>query len=182
MELAFHHITTQKKWTDLTLDDASHEKINEIKRQLKDYHGAANDKTNRPERGLAILFCGPSNADRHAAAALLGQELGLEVYSIHLAALVSKYLGETEKNLDQLFAQAKDRNWILFFDEADALFGRRTDIKDSKDRYANVEASSLLQRIEDFNGLAILATNMKTNIDAAMIRRFRYIIDFPFPG
>ena len=180
MEVAVHHITTQKKWADLILDKTSREQITLLQQQLKEFYGGTADQPTRLRRGVAVLFCGPSKADRYAAAALLGQESRLEVYSINLAAIVSRHMGEPEKNLDQVFARAKDRNWILFFDEADALFGKRTEIKDSKDRYA--EVSYLLQRIEDFNGLVILATNMKANIDAAMIRRFRYIVDISFPG
>ncbi|WP_431214056.1 ATP-binding protein [Puia sp. P3] len=104
-----------------------------------------------------------------------------DVYKIDLSMVVSKYIGETEKNLELLFARAEDKGWILFFDEADALFGKRTSVRDANDKYANQEVSYLLQRIEDFNGLIILATNMKNNIDEAFIRRFNAILRFPFP-
>ena len=95
--------------------------------------------------------------------------------------VVSKYIGETEKNLELLFARAEDKDWILFFDEADALFGKRTNVRDAHDKYANQEVSYLLQRIEDYDGLVILATNMKNNIDDAFLRRFNSVVKFPFP-
>ena len=178
MELAAHHITTGKKWNDLLLDKISGEQLTELKCQLKDL---ISNKQDRRRIGLAILFCGPSPTERKTAAALLGRESGLEVYSINLPEIVSKFIGETEKNLEQVFAQAEGKSWILFFDEADALFGKRSETKDSHDRYANAEISYLLERIQNYSGLAILATNSKNNIDEALIRRFRYIIDFPAP-
>ncbi len=182
MELAVHHITTLKTWTDLKLDNAARELITELQQQLRKDYGVASAKLSRRQIGSAILFNGSSPADGQSAAALLGQEAGKDVYSINLAGIIPKYIGETEKNIDRLFAEAKDRKWILFFDEADALFGKRTETKDSHDRYANEELNYLLQRIGDYNGLVIIATNMKTNIDDAFTRRFRYIVDFPFPG
>ena len=114
-------------------------------------------------------------------ASLLGQVTGKEVYRINLAAVVSKYIGETEKNLEKVFDLAEDKDWILFFDEADALFGKRTGIKDSHDRYANQEVSYLLQRIEEYRGLVVLSTNQKINIDDAFARRFQSVIRFPMP-
>src|SRR6185436_3278807 len=112
---------------------------------------------------------------------VLGNETGKEVFKIDLSMVVSKYIGETEKNLELLFARAEDKDWILFFDEADAIFGKRTSVKDAHDKYANQEVSYLLQRIEEFNGLVILATNLKNNIDQAFIRRFDDIVKFTFP-
>lgn len=113
---------------------------------------------------------------------MLGNETGKDVYKIDLSMVVSKFIGETEKNLELLFARAEDKDWILFFDEADAIFGKRTSVRDAHDKYANQEVSYLLQRIEDFNGLVILATNMKTNIDEAFIRRFNDIVRFSIPA
>jgi len=116
------------------------------------------------------------------AAEVLARELGLLLYRIDLSAVVSKYIGETEKNLRRLFDAADDGGAILFFDEADALFGRRSEVKDSHDRYANIEINYLLQRMESYRGLAILATNMKSALDTAFVRRLRFIVNFPFPG
>jgi SpoVK/Ycf46/Vps4 family AAA+-type ATPase len=116
------------------------------------------------------------------AAEVLARELGLLLYRIDLSAVVSKYIGETEKNLRKLFDAAEDGGAILFFDEADALFGRRSEVKDSHDRYANIEVNYLLQRMESYRGLAILATNMKSALDSAFVRRLRFIINFAFPG
>ena len=116
------------------------------------------------------------------AAEVLAHELQLNLYRIDLSAVVSKYIGETEKNLRRLFDAAEDGGAILFFDEADALFGKRSEVKDSHDRYANIEINYLLQRMEAYRGLAILATNMKSALDTAFLRRLRFIVHFPFPG
>jgi SpoVK/Ycf46/Vps4 family AAA+-type ATPase len=114
-------------------------------------------------------------------ACLLGKATGRDVYKVDLSLVVSKYIGETEKNLARVFDQAQDKNWVLFFDEADALFGKRSDTQSANDRYANQEVSFLLQRIETFDGIAILASNLKDNLDAAFARRFESIIYFPMP-
>lgn len=138
----------------------------------------------RMNRGLGIsaLFAGESGTGKTMAAEVLARELGLLLYRIDLSAVVSKYIGETEKNLRRLFDAADDGGAILFFDEADALFGRRSEVKDSHDRYANIEINYLLQRMESYRGLAILATNMKSALDTAFVRRLRFIVNFPFPG
>ena len=138
----------------------------------------------RMNRGLAIsaLFTGESGTGKTMAAEVIAQELGLSLYRIDLSAVVSKYIGETEKNLRKLFDAAEEGGSILFFDEADALFGRRSEVKDSHDRYANIEVNYLLQRLESFRGLAILATNMKGALDSAFLRRIRFVVNFPFPG
>ena len=138
----------------------------------------------RMNRGLAVsaLFAGESGTGKTMAAEVLARELGLLLYRIDLSAVVSKYIGETEKNLRKLFDAAEDGGAILFFDEADALFGRRSEVKDSHDRYANIEVNYLLQRMESYRGLAILATNMKSALDSAFMRRLRFIINFAFPG
>ncbi len=132
--------------------------------------------------GYRSLFYGLPGTGKTFAAQILGNELNRDVYKIDLSMVVSKYIGETEKNLELLFARAENKNWILFFDEADALFGKRTNVRDAHDKYANQEVSYLLQRIEDYNGLVILATNIKQNIDDAFLRRFNSIIKFPFPN
>ena len=132
--------------------------------------------------GLCVLFAGESGTGKTLAAEVLARRLQLNLYRVDLSAVVSKYVGETEKNLRRLFDAAEDGGVILFFDEADALFGRRTEVKDSHDRYANLEINYLLQRIEAFRGLAILATNLKSQIDTAFLRRLRFVVDFPFPG
>ncbi len=137
----------------------------------------------RMNRGLGIsaLFAGESGTGKTMAAEVIANELHLDLYRIDLSQVVSKYIGETEKNLRRLFDAAEDGGAILFFDEADALFGKRSEVKDSHDRYANIEINYLLQRIETYRGLAILATNMKSSLDSAFMRRLRFIVDFPFP-
>jgi SpoVK/Ycf46/Vps4 family AAA+-type ATPase len=137
----------------------------------------------RHGRGLAInaLFAGPSGTGKTMAAEVLASELRLDLFHIDLSQVVSKYIGETEKNLARLFDAAEGAGSILLFDEADAVFGRRSEVRDSHDRYANIEVSYLLQRMETFRGLAILTTNMKDGIDPAFLRRIRFLVHFPFP-
>jgi len=132
--------------------------------------------------GISALFAGESGTGKTMAAEVIANELRLNLYRIDLSSVVSKYIGETEKNLRQLFDAAEDGGAILFFDEADALFGKRSEVKDSHDRYANIEINYLLQRMEVYSGLAILATNMKSSLDPAFVRRLRFIVPFPFPG
>jgi hypothetical protein len=132
--------------------------------------------------GITVLFAGESGTGKTMAAEVLANDLRLNLYRIDLSQVVSKYIGETEKNLRQLFDAAEDGGAILFFDEADALFGKRSEVKDSHDRYANIEINYLLQRMEAYRGLAILATNMKSALDAAFMRRLRFVVNFPFPN
>ena len=134
-----------------------------------------------PETWLSGLVFGQSGCGKTFTASLLGKVTGKDVYCIDLSMVVSKYIGETEKNLAKVFELAENKDWILFFDEADALFGKRTNIKDSHDRYANQEVAYLLQRIEDYRGLVVLSTNLKSNIDEAFARRFQSVIRFPMP-
>ena len=129
----------------------------------------------------SILFYGSKKSGKYTIATMLANQAGKELYKVDLSKLVSKYIGETEKNLSKIFKQAEDKGWILFFDEADALFGKRTEVKDSHDRYANQEVAYLLQKIEAHNGLVILSSNMKNNIDDAFVRRLNSIINFPLP-
>jgi SpoVK/Ycf46/Vps4 family AAA+-type ATPase len=132
--------------------------------------------------GISALFAGESGTGKTMAAEVIANELDLALYRIDLSAVVSKYIGETEKNLRRLFDAAEQGGAILFFDEADALFGKRSEVKDSHDRYANIEINYLLQRMEAFSGLAILATNMKSALDNAFMRRLRFVVNFPYPG
>jgi AAA+ superfamily predicted ATPase len=132
-------------------------------------------------QGLAALFVGESGTGKTMSADIIAGELGLDLYKIDLSTLVSKYIGETEKNLERVFTEAATSNAILFFDEADAIFGKRSEVRDSHDRYANLEVSYLLQRLEQYEGIVILASNLQTNIDDAFTRRLQFIIEFPFP-
>ncbi|HEY9605887.1 MAG TPA: ATP-binding protein [Allocoleopsis sp.] len=132
-------------------------------------------------KGLNVLFCGPPGTGKTMAAEVIANELQLDLYKIDLSQIVSKYIGETEKNLDRIFTAAQTANAILFFDEADALFGKRSEVKDAHDRYANIEVGYLLQKMEEYEGIAILATNLRQNLDDAFMRRIQVIIDFPFP-
>jgi SpoVK/Ycf46/Vps4 family AAA+-type ATPase len=132
-------------------------------------------------QGLKVLFAGDSGTGKTMAAQVLAAELGLELFRVDLATVVSKYIGETEKNLDRIFNAAEGSNAILFFDEADALFGKRSEVSDSHDRYANIEVAYLLQKMEGYAGAVILATNFRRNIDDAFVRRLDFVIDFPFP-
>ena len=168
---------------NLVIPEELHEQINEIKSWLIHNDKLMNEygMKGKLRQGYRTLFYGPPGTGKTFTARILGAELNKEVYKIDLSMIVSKYIGETEKNLELLFARAEDKGWILFFDEADALFGKRTNVRDAHDKYANQEVSYLLQRIEDYNGLIILATNMKNNIDDAFIRRFNAILKFPFP-
>lgn len=132
-------------------------------------------------RGVIALFAGDSGTGKTMSAEVIAGDLGLDLYTVNLATVVDKYIGETEKNLERIFSEAAGVNAVLFFDEADAIFGKRSDVKDAHDRYANIESAYLLQRLETFDGLAVLATNLRANIDEAFVRRLDAIIDFPAP-
>lgn len=132
-------------------------------------------------KGLAVLFAGPSGTGKTMAAGIIAAELALDMYKIDLSTVISKYIGETEKNLSRIFDEAETSNAILFFDEADALFGKRSEVRDSHDRYANIEVGYLLQRMEEYEGIAILATNFRKNMDDAFVRRLHFTVEFPFP-
>ena len=176
-------VTTALDWDDLVLGPDVLEEIQNIATWLR--HGGTVmqewglGRTIKP--GYRSLFHGPPGTGKTLTATLIGAAVGVDVYRIDLSMVVSKYIGETEKNLANVFDQAQNKNWILFFDEADALFGKRTQTSSSNDRYANQEISYLLQRIEDFPGIVILATNLKANIDDAFARRFQSVIYFPLP-
>ncbi|SKD09009.1 ATPase family associated with various cellular activities (AAA) [Chitinophaga ginsengisegetis] len=177
-------IATELTWNDLVLDESIMVQIRELETWLHHNDQLMNEwgMKHKLKKGYRALFYGPPGTGKTFTASLLGKYTGRDVYKIDLSMVVSKYIGETEKNLETLFAKAADKGWIIFFDEADALFGKRTSVRDAHDKYANQEVSYLLQRIEDFNGLVILATNMKNNIDDAFIRRFNAIIQFQVPG
>jgi hypothetical protein len=132
-------------------------------------------------KGISALFTGPPGTGKTLAAQIMANELGIDLYRIDLSTVVSKYIGETEKNLERIFSEAQASNAILFFDEADAIFGKRSEVKDAHDRYANIEVGYLLQRMEGYDGIAILATNLRANLDEAFTRRLQFIIHFPFP-
>jgi SpoVK/Ycf46/Vps4 family AAA+-type ATPase len=131
--------------------------------------------------GVTILFAGPPGTGKTMAAEVVASELQLDLYKIDLSTVVNKYIGETEKNLGRIFDEASNSNAILFFDEADAIFGKRSEVKDAHDRYANIEVSYLLQRMETYDGVTVLATNLRANLDDAFSRRLQFAIDFPFP-
>jgi len=177
------HLTTEQCWDDLVLEENTRRQIDEIKTWVEMGNTMLDelDLRHKIKPGYRSLFFGPPGTGKTFTAALLGKHTGYDVYRIDLSLIISKFIGETEKNLNKIFDRAENKRWILFFDEADALFGKRTQVKDSHDRYANQEVSFLLQRVEDYTGLVILATNLKSNIDDAFARRFQSIIDFPMP-
>ncbi|WP_019498217.1 AAA family ATPase [Pseudanabaena sp. PCC 6802] len=176
-------IETGLNWEHLILPSATLEQLDEIKHWILYGHILLQDwqMYHKLQPGFTSLFYGSPGTGKTFSACLLGKHCGCDVYKIDLSAIVSKYIGETEKNLAKIFDMAEHKKWILFFDEADALFGKRTKVDDSHDRYANQEISFLLQRIEEFNGVTILASNLKGNIDDAFIRRFQSIVHFPMP-
>ncbi|MGW0522254.1 ATP-binding protein [Crossiella sp. NPDC003009] len=173
-------------WADIVLPPEELTLLHRIAEQVA-HRGRVHEDWGFGERitrglGVTALFSGPSGTGKTMAAEVLARELGLDLYRIDLSAVVSKYIGETEKNLRRLFDAAETGGAILFFDEADALFGKRSEVKDSHDRYANIEINYLLQRMESYSGLAVLATNLRNALDNAFLRRLRFIVGFPFPG
>lgn len=184
-ELA-QRLDAKATWSDLVLPAQETNLLRQIAAQVsqraKVYEEWGFSKKMNRGMGISALFAGDSGTGKTMAAEVIANELRLNLYRIDLSAVVSKYIGETEKNLRRLFDAAEDGGAILFFDEADALFGKRSEVKDSHDRYANIEINYLLQRLEAYRGLAILATNMKNALDAAFTRRLRFIVNFPFPG
>ncbi|NEQ89160.1 MAG: ATP-binding protein, partial [Moorea sp. SIO2I5] len=159
-----------------------HQIADQVNQRRKVYENWGFQRRMNRGMGISALFAGESGTGKTMAAEVIANNLQLNLYRIDLSAVVSKYIGETDKNLRRLFDAAEDGGAMLFFDEADALFGKRSEVKDSHDRYANIEINYLLQRIESYRGLAILATNMKSALDQAFLRRLRFIIEFPFPG
>ncbi len=187
-----HLITKARKieakfhWDDIILSEDARNLLKDACNQMKFRQTVFGDwgfnKRLSYGKGLSMLFSGPPGTGKTMAAQVVANELQLELYKVDIAKMVSKYIGETEKNLEGIFDEAQLSNAILFFDEADAIFGKRTEVKDSHDRHANVETAYLLQRIEDYEGVTILATNFMKNIDDAFLRRFNFVIEFPFPN
>jgi SpoVK/Ycf46/Vps4 family AAA+-type ATPase len=178
-------ITPRHTWDDLVLPPDRLEQLRELRSRAEHSHlvhetwGYGRKVAPRPS--ISALFAGESGTGKTMSAEVIATDLGLALYRIDLSGVVSKYIGETEKNLSVIFEEAHASNAILFFDEADALFGKRSEVKDAHDRYANIEIAYLLQQIEDYDGVAILATNLRQNLDDAFTRRLDFVIDFPFP-
>jgi len=172
-------------WDDLILPEPQKQMLrqlaDQVRHRLKVYETWGFSDKDRRGLGISALFAGGSGTGKTLAAEVLARELALDLYRIDLSTVVSKYIGETEKNLRQVFDAAEEGGVLLLFDEADALFGKRSDVKDSHDRYANIEVGYLLQRMETYQGLAILTTNLKSALDKAFQRRLRFIVNFPFP-
>lgn len=179
-------VTLSFGWGDLVLPPVTLQRVREVAAAIRNRRKVYRDwgmerRVNNPN-GLMVLFAGASGTGKTMTAGVIAREIGLDLYRIDLSAVVSKYIGETEKNLDRIFAAARSANAILFFDEADALFGKRSEVKDAHDRYANIEVAYLLQKMEEHDGVAILATNLSKNMDQAFSRRTHYVVEFPKPG
>ena len=183
MRFPAQRLETGLDWNSLVLPTQALERVNELRTWMSYKDTLLEDwgMRHKLRPGCRALFYGPPGTGKTLTATLLGQITGKQVYRVDLSMVVSKYIGETEKNLAALFDKAEHKDWILFFDEADSLFGKRSQVRDSRDRYANQEISFLLQRIEVFDGLAILASNLSNNVDAAFSRRFEHMIHFPIP-
>ena len=177
-------LETQLDWNDLILSEKTLRQIKELEMWLQHNDHLFKDwgMEKRLKAGYRVLFHGPAGTGKTLTASLLGKYTNKPVYRVDLSTVVSKYIGETEKNLSNLFNKAAHKDWILFFDEADAIFGKRTNVRDAHDKYANQEVSYLLQRVESHPGLIILASNFRDNIDEAFTRRFQSIIAFEMPG
>jgi ATP-dependent Zn protease len=186
LDILAERLEPKAKWRDIVLGEEPKRLLRAIAHQVRQRNTVYEEWgfARRMNRGLGIsaLFAGESGTGKTMAAEVIANDLRLNLYRIDLSAVVSKYIGETEKNLRRLFDAAESGGTILFFDEADALFGKRSEVKDSHDRYANIEINYLLQRMEAYGGLAILATNMKSALDQAFMRRLRFIVNFSFPG
>jgi hypothetical protein len=176
---------TELTFTDLVMPEPSRRQLMELRARIKHrsqvYAGLGFERRLSLGKGLIALFTGSSGTGKTMAAELLAREQGVDLYKVDLSAVVSKYVGETEKNLSRVFAEAEDANAIIFFDEADALFGKRGEVKEAQDRWANMEVNYLLQRVEEYAGVVILASNLRQNIDEAFMRRIHVIVEFPFP-
>jgi AAA+ superfamily predicted ATPase len=172
-------------WDDLVLPPATLRQVKAIAAAIKNqpivYSGWGFERRITSGRGLKVLFAGASGVGKTMTAGVIARDLGLDLYKIDLSGIVSKYIGETEKNLDRIFQAARSSNAILFFDEADALFGKRSEVKDAHDRYANIEVAYLLQKVEEHEGPVFLASNLSKNIDQAFSRRMHYVVEFPLP-
>jgi len=178
-------ITPRYRWEDIVLPVDTkaqlREMVNTVRQKPQVYGEWGFDRKVALGKGLSALFAGESGTGKTMAADIMAGVLGQDLYKIDLSMMVSKYIGETEKNLSRVFSEAETSNAILFFDEADAIFGKRSEVKDSHDRYANIEVSYLLQRMESYDGVVILASNLRGNLDEAFTRRLHFIVEFPFP-
>lgn len=154
---------------------------NYVNQARQDFHDDINSEPSLKVPGITVLFSGPGSTGKTMAAEILARQMKFDLFKIDLSQIVSKYIGETEKNLDKVFELAEGFSGILFFDEADALFGKRTEVKDAHDRFANIETGYLLKKIESFKGIIILTTNLLDNIDDAFVRRLHTVIEFPLP-
>lgn len=183
-EFPAQYLASDLSWDELILAEETSLRIQDLQSWLQYHHTLMVDwgMQRKLNPGFRVLFHGPPGTGKTLTATLLGKYSQLPVFRIDLSMVVSKYIGETEKNLSSLFDKAENKNWILFFDEADSLFGKRTNVRDAHDKYANQEVSYLLQRIESYPGLVILASNFKNNIDEAFLRRFQSVVYFPLPG
>lgn len=184
LDFPARRITTHMVWDDVVLHAQTLQQVGDLATWLEHHKRFEDDENLRRKvkPGYRVLFYGPSGTGKTLTAALLGKQHQREVYRIDLSQVVSKYIGETEKNLEGVFRRAESKNWILFFDEADALFGKRTNVQSAHDKYANQEVSYLLQRVEDYPGLLILASNFRNNLDDAFLRRFHALVHFPMPN
>jgi hypothetical protein len=183
MDFPAEFITTELNKDDLVLPSVTLKQITELENWINHHETLMNAWNMKRwiKPGYRVLFHGPPGTGKTLTALIVGKKTNRDVFRIDLSMVVSKFIGETEKNLSQLFERAKNKDWILFFDEADALFGKRTNVRDAHDKYANQEVAYLLQRIESHDGLIILASNFKSNIDDAFMRRFQSVIYFPLP-
>jgi len=183
VEQLVRRLASSARWTDIAVAPSEEEVLRSIALRARRPANTTDLRTHADgavgSRDVTALFVGSHSTGKTMAAEVLANELGRDLYRVDLSQVVSKYIGETEKNLNRVFDAAERGGWVLFFDEADALFGKRTDVKDSHDRYANIEIGYLLERLEAFSGLAILATNSKTSIDDAFTRRIHHIVRFP---
>ena len=184
--LSFAHIVKSNyRWDDLVLPLNTKEQLrdicNAIKHKRTVYESWGFEKRLSLGKGFNVLLSGPAGTGKTMGAEVIANELHLEMYKIDLSAIVSKWIGETERNLDKIFDYAREINVILFFDEADALFGKRTKVNDAHDRYANIETNYLLQKLEEYGGIVILSSNFRENIDDAFVRRLQHILEFRLP-
>jgi SpoVK/Ycf46/Vps4 family AAA+-type ATPase len=179
------HVTPNYTWQDIVLPEDVLTQLREICQCVSHRYRVLGEwgfgRRLSLGKGVNALFAGPSGTGKTMGTEIIANELGMDLYKIDLSGVISKYIGETEKNLDRIFAAAEETSAILFFDEADALFGKRSEVRDSHDRYANIEISYLLQKMEEYEGLAILATNLRQNMDDAFLRRLQFVVEFPFP-
>jgi hypothetical protein len=185
LERLSRRIEPAVSWDDIVLPDKTLKQLRELTIRARHRERVLSDWRMRPGggrgAGVTALFAGDSGTGKTMSAEVIAGSLGLDLYTVNLATVVDKYIGETEKNLERIFVEASRVNAVLLFDEADAIFGKRSEVRDAHDRYANIESAYLLQRMETFDGLAVLATNLRSNLDDAFTRRLDMVVDFPLP-